>query len=210
MNRSGWGAAIAALTLAVACGRGPRDIERSNGAGDTGGTPVADGASGPGDERPAGDRDPSPGDADPARNGGPRCEGLVTLRLRGANAGAIETFDVQMGGLDFRTPGAVLSSAGGAPPALSLAGVESQRLVVLRVPAAGTVEATLRPSRVHACAASRCQDLDLCTAPIDFRFDLEKVNPERCHVVLQLDLARSLQPLPGGDAAFLPQLSVHY
>ncbi|HET8538903.1 MAG TPA: hypothetical protein VFL83_03420 [Anaeromyxobacter sp.] len=187
MRRASSLAAIAAF--AIACGR-DGDVTRR----DVREPPADDGGDG------------APGGGDPQ---GPACRGLVTVRLRGVDQGALATFDVALAALDVEANGATLPPRWSASGTLALAGVESRKLAVLASTPGETVEVTLRLAGIHACDGARCLDLDLCTAPISFRFDPDRVSPERCHVVLHLDLADSVQPL-GDGVAFLPRFSVHY
>jgi hypothetical protein len=133
----------------------------------------------------------------------------VTVRLRGVDEGALGTFDVDLASLDVTVKGAPLAPRWTAAGTLPLVGADSYRLAIVDGTPGDTTEVTLGLGRVHACDATGCHDLDLCTAPISFRFETDKVSPDRCHVVLHLDLAKSVQPLAEG-AAFLPRFSVHY
>ncbi len=175
---------VAIAAFAIACGR--------NGSGN-------------------GERASAPPDGATGGGGatGPACDGYVTVRLRGVDPGALGTFDVDLAAIEATVDGAPIAPHWSAWGPLSVAGVESNRLAVLRSTPGETVDFTVRLERVHVCDATRCADVDLCTAPLAFRFDTDKVSPERCHVVLHLDLARSVEPNDGG-LAFLPTYSVHY
>ncbi len=191
MFRRSWLAAAAAL--AVACGRDGSVAKKSA------------------DVPPAGGTTPVP--ADPAPGGTPAgiaCKGLVTVFVLGVDGGTIGTFDVDLAGLELTSKGAAVAPKWSTSGTLSLAGVGASQLAVVESTADETTEVTLRLGRIHVCEGSRCADLDLCTEPISFRVDADKVSPERCHAVLHLDLEKSIQALPGGGEAFLPRFSVHY
>ncbi len=190
MRGTTWLAALA--VAAVACGRGgvaARPSAPNVAQGDTG--------------------SPQAGPSGSGAQGAVPCEGGVTLAVRGVDRGALTTFKMDLTGVAMTGAGAALTpdwSAAGT--ALSLTGSEPPELAALKR-VAGPVDVTVSIGNVRACQGDACTDLDTCTAPITFQYDVDKADPNGCHVFLQLDLAGSVQPLAGGQA-FLPRFSVKY
>lgn len=141
----------------------------------------------------------------------PPCGGFVTLRLRGTNLGSLSALTVETGALAVtageplevlqqRTLPVELFADGGAP-----------RLGVVRPPA-GLVTVSIPIVSATAAGEQVQGPLDACVAPLEFTFDPARVDPARCHVVVELDVARSALPAAteGGSAFLLPQLKVVY
>jgi hypothetical protein len=182
MGRTGWLAAAVAA-LALACGRGGTSAPTAahgNGGNNTG------------------------------AHGDVPCDGSVTLVVRGVNPGGFTTFNLDLAGVTLTSGGTALTpdwSAAGRT--LSLAGTETPELAALKR-VAGPVDVTVSFGNVQVCSAQGCTTLDTCTAPITFRYDVDKAVPDGCHVFLQVDLASSVQPLAAGGQTFLPNFSVKY
>ncbi len=188
MSRTGWLAAgIAAL--AMACGRGGVNAAAPTTARDPATPPTGTGTTG----------------APPAN----ACDGSVTLVVRGVDAGALTTFKMDLTGVTLTSGGTALTpdwSAAGTT--LSLAGTETPELAALKR-VAGPVDVTVSFGNVQVCEGGTCSNIDTCTAPITFRYDVDQADPNGCHVFLQLDLAASVQAMNGGQT-FLPNFSVKY
>ena len=135
------------------------------------------------------------------------CNGKLAVRLAGVNAGATQELDLRLAGV------ALQGRTGALTPEFTRSGVLSMpgddRLAMLKMPT-GEVDVTVRLDHVGLCAGGTCTDLTLCASPIQFQFDAAKVSPNRCHVVLHLDVANSVQSGPNGALVFQPRLSVHY
>jgi len=191
MARVGWAlAAFLAATL-VACG-GSDGTQRDgvhDGPGDSGGGPPP----------PA----PPIGGAE-----GEGCGGEVTLRLRGVAAGDLAAFALTLGSVEA-SAGAPLPLAQPLPPgAIDLVRDHAYRLGVVTPPAGASAVQVTVP--VVAASAAGLDGIDVCTPPITFAFDPSRVDPSRCHAVVELDLARSLQAGAPGGAALLPHFTVRY
>jgi hypothetical protein len=61
----------------------------------------------------------------------------------------------------------------------------------------------------QVCEGDRCSEVEPCGAPLITTFDPAKVRADNCHVVVELDLARSIQAGPRGLATLL-QYRLHY
>jgi hypothetical protein len=137
----------------------------------------------------------------------------VTVRLLGTNAGiGISALEVEPGPLEV-TSGATLVVTGATAGALDLAQPQAYRLGIVTPPAGATAAtAVIRISAAHVAGTLLTGDLDVCTGPIAFTFDPARVDPRRCHVVVELDVARSVQPAlgAGGSPFLLPQFKVVY
>jgi hypothetical protein len=180
---------VTVAVAAIACGRG----------GTSAGATAPDVAQGNG-----GKPQPGTGPTLPAA-----CEGAVTLVVRGANAGSLTTFKLDLTGVTLTSGGTALApdwSAAGTT--LSLAGAETPELAAVKR-VAGPVDVTVSVANVQVCDGGSCSSLDSCTAPITFRYDVDRADPNGCHVFLQLDLAGSVQPTAAGQT-FLPRFSVKY
>ena len=180
-----WQALVIGTALALACGSGgPAGSSRST--IDAQGNTTGGGG--------GGNNDPVP------------CNGKLTVRLAGVNAGAQE--------LDLRLAGVALQGGSGAlAPEFTRSGVLAapgdDSLAVVKMPT-GQVDVTVRLDRVSLCSGGACTDLTSCTSPIQFQFDAAKVSPNRYHVVAHLDVANSVQSGPNGALLFQPRFSVHY
>ncbi len=172
-----------AAALAIACGRGGTGAQA--GADRTGG----DGA----------------GAAQPAST----CGGEFGLFARGVDGDGFTTFDLDVSSLEAKgVDGLAVGASSAASGPISLAGGATPMLATIPR-TTGSVDVTVRVCGVHVCGGGSCQDLDTCTAPIGFRYDVEKVIASGCKIFLQLDLAGSVQPAASG-AAFLPRFSLKY
>ncbi len=180
--RRTWGAALAAIV--AACGQGSRTQRELQSV-----PPVQGGGNG----QPA---------AAP-------CTGGVTVHLDGIDPGDVTSLEVGVASVAFTGAGFLpLQADSTASGALDVAAA-CQDLAVLALPQAGPVHGTISLGTTHACVGGSCFDLDACTKPIAFQFDPAKVSPERCDVVVSLDLARSVYAA-GDVRAFLPHFLVHY
>lgn len=181
-----WLATLAVATMA--CGRGggspPVASNRSTGGGQTGA-----GSTGVQGDRP--------------------CDGSVTLVVRGVDAGSLTSFMLDLASVTLTADGVALRpdwSAAGTT--LSLAGSETPMLAAVKR-VAGPVDVAVTFGNVLACTTAGCTTLDTCTAPITFRYDVDRAVPDGCHVFLELDLAASVQPT-SSRPAFLPRFSAKY
>jgi hypothetical protein len=143
----------------------------------------------------------------------PGCDGHVTVRLLGTNVGVdLSALHVEPGALQV-TSGAALVVTGATAGALDLAQPQAYRLGIVTPPDGATAATAVLPiSAAHAAGTLVTGDLDVCTGPIEFTFDPARVDPRRCHVVVELDVARSVQPAlgAGGSPFLLPQFKVVY
>lgn len=142
------------------------------------------------------------------------CNGNVTLRLLGKNVGVgVSALRLQPGTLQV-TAGAPLVVNGAAAGPLDLALEQAHRLGIVSPPAAArAVKAVLPITAAQVAGAALTGDLDVCTTgPIEFTFDPGLVRPPGCHVVVELDVARSVEPAlgDGGSPFLLPQFKVVY
>lgn len=135
------------------------------------------------------------------------CGGEVTVRLRGVGAGALGTFQLSLGPVEARAA-VPLTLADALPPGpIDLVLDHAYRLGIVTPPAgASSVHVTVPLVAASAALAP----VDVCTAPIEFTFDPSRVDPDRCHVVVELDLGRSIQADAPGGVALLPQFTVRY
>ncbi len=169
--------------FAIACGRGATGAQ--GGADRAGG----EGAGGP-----------APGST---------CDGPLSLLARGVDGGDLTTFDLDVSSIEARgSDGLAVGPLGSASGAISLAGGATPLLATFPR-TAGAVDVTVHLCGVHVCGGGSCRDLDVCTAPIGFRYDVDQAIASGCKVFVQLDLAGSVQPLAAG-AAFLPRFSLKY
>lgn len=179
-----------------------------DGTGDGGGTETGGGA--------ADEGEPGTGGGDEGGNEtvtDPGCDGHVTVRLLGTNVGVdLTALHVEPGPLQV-TSGAALVVTGATAGALDLAQPQAYRLGIVAPPGGATAATAVLPiSAAHAAGTLVTGDLDVCTGPIEFTFDPARVDPRRCHVVVELDVARSVQPAlgAGGSPFLLPQFKVVY
>jgi hypothetical protein len=178
---------------------------------------LACGSSGNGGKsQPAPGNGPDPGgDGTGEENGtvDPSCGGHVTVRLLGTNAGTgISALSVEPGALEV-TSGSALVVTGATAGALDLVQAQAYRLGIVTPPAGATAATAVFPiTAAHVAGTALTGDLEVCTAPVEFTFDPARVRPPACHVVVELDLARSVHPAlcAGGSPFLLPQFRVVY
>jgi hypothetical protein len=163
---------------------------------------------------PTGDGTGDGGGGDGGTTADPTCNGDVTLRLLGRNVGVgVSALRIQTGALQV-TAGAPLVVNGADTGPLDLALEHAHRLGIVSPPAAArAVKAVLPISAAQVAGTALTGDLDVCTtSPIEFTFDPGLVRPPACHVVVELDVARSVQAAlgDGGSPFLLPQFKVVY
>ncbi len=192
MKRTLWAATCVAAAIACGRGGGARTASADRpGGGDTGSNaPSTTGTGGGGSQV------------------GVACDGTVTVVVRGVDAGDLGAFDLDVAAPQAKVGGTAVTPDHSASGTLSLGGGATPELLAMKR-SHDPVDVTLAVGRVHVCKGTSCSDLDLCTSPITFTFDVDKVVPDGCHVFLDLDLAGSVQPTSGGQA-FLPRFSVKY
>ena len=200
-----WKVILAALPLALACGRGePAGTSRPQaGAGGTGPSSNDGGGGSPGTA--GGGGSPSTGGGS---NAAVPCNGNLILRIAANDLGSLQSLDLGLAGIALQGPSGALTPDFTRTGQISLPAM-NDRLAVLKMPT-GDVDVAVQLDTAHACSGARCTDLDLCTSPLAFHLDVSKVSMQRCQVVLLLDVANSLQSGPGGSVHFLPRYSVHY
>lgn len=140
------------------------------------------------------------------------CPDGVQIMVRGTDAGAFEHFFVTAAGLEVSTgAGATIPVTLEAAGPLDLTTSNHAFAVGTAAIPAGTsaIVATLPFATVQANLASGSALLDLCTAPLRIAFSAGQVDPTRCHVVVHLDLARSVG-MQGSGGAFLPNFTVRF
>lgn len=187
----------AAATLALACGSGS----------DSPAPAVID---------DGGPIDPGNGNGDPGDGNGtpPRaCNGEVTLRIRGVDPGPVTAFHLAVSGASFALEGAAPVDGLGAQT-LDLLSEQAWRLGTLPYPEGATLAiATVGLAGGHATTTLGEVAFGACLAPLRIPIDLSNVHPDRCHVVIHLDLAGSVVASAGtgaGGATFIPNLAVFY
>ncbi len=185
MRRTRWAATAMAAAVSMACGRGSSVSNRSASMPDPAGSATGAGS-----------------------QGGTRCDGSVTVVIRGVDAGGLAKFDVDIASLAATVDGGAVSTGWSASGTLALGGAATPELFAMARSHA-PVDVTLALGKVHVCDGQGCSDVDVCGAPITFRFDVDKAVPDGCHVFLELDLASSVQPT-GAGKTFLPTFSVKY
>src|SRR5438309_3679030 len=211
-----WKVILAALPLALACGRGePAGTSRPQaGAGGTGPSSNDGGGGSPNTDNGAGG---APGTAgggggSPSTGGGSNaavpCNGTLILRIAVNDLGSLQSLDLGLAGITLQGTSGALAADFTRTGQISLPAM-NDRLAVLKMPT-GDVDVAVQLDTAHACSGARCTDLDLCTSPLAFHLDVSKVSMQRCQDVLLLDVANSLQSGPGGSLHFLPRYSVHY
>jgi hypothetical protein len=201
--------AAALVAVSLACGSSEDGGGSMTTAGPEDGATVPAPA-GDGTENGGGDG----GGGGDAGTANPTCDGNVTLRLLGRNVGVgVSALRIQTGALQV-TSGASLVVTGAAAGPFDLALEHAHRLGIVSPPAAArVVKAVLPISAAHVAGSTLTGDLDVCTTgPIEFTFDPGRVRPPACHVVVELDVARSVQGAlgDGGSPFLLPQFKVVY
>lgn len=207
--RRGWmGAAVAALALA--CGGG----EKSGGEGpkaplrDAGVAPETPTGGNAGGIVPTGVPVTTPAPVD--------CDGRVSLLVKGVrptpspySSFRIDIDDIAAEPITGTTSLTVQDPASGIRELVRDGAVT---VGSIQIPDGFTdlVRVRVTLSQVSIEGGSVDADLDIETAPLTFYVDPAAVAPGRCHAVLHLDLARSIEPdLPSG-LLFLPRYSLHY
>ena len=200
-----WKVILAALPLALACGRGePAGTSRPQaGAGGTGPSSNDGGGGSPGTA--GGGGSPSTGGGS---NAAVPCNGTLILRIAVNDLGSLQSLDLGLAGITLQGTSGALAADFTRTGQISLPAM-NDRLAVLKMPT-GDVDVAVQLDTARACSGPRCTDLDLCTSPLAFHLDVSKVSMQRCQVVLLLDVANSLQSGPDGSLHFLPRYSVHY
>src|SRR5438874_1143630 len=201
-----WKVILAALPLALACGRGePAGTSKPQaGAGGTGPSSNDGGGGSPGTAG-GGGGSPSTGGGS---NAAVPCNGTLILRIAVNDLGSLQSLDLGLAGITLQGTSGALTPDFTRTGQISLPAM-NDRLAVLKMPT-GDVDVAVQLDTARACTGARCTDLDLCTSPLAFHLDVSKVSMQRCQVVLLLDVANSLQSGPGGSVHFLPRYSVHY
>ncbi len=195
MTRGVWLSALCALALA-ACGR------ESAGTGTNGDAGTKDGAAAGGGTGGGGDAGGGAG-----ASGGP-CE-RIALRLRGVGDTAVTQLDARVAAVEVRSGGTVLALANPSLGMVNLLASGARLLGTVALPQGATAfDFTVTLSGVSATSDGQELALDPCGATVTFPFRLEQLSRDRCHVVLHVDRARSLSL--GVDAAFLPNVSLHF
>lgn len=191
--RYGWAWALALASMLVACGDGGDAV--GSGSGGTPGDPPS------GD--PPGGGGGGGGGGDPALP----CSGLVMIRLRGSDPGALTGLRLGTGVLAASADGALVVSRPGSG-SYELVGTDAHPLGQVAPAGAGSVDVRLPLVSASAAWGGAGEDVTVCTPPLEFTFRPAAVDPERCHVVVELDLSRSV--LRGATATLLPQFKVVY
>jgi hypothetical protein len=135
------------------------------------------------------------------------------VRLLGVAPGTISAASVETSALQVATSGGPLTVASPAKEPFDLVLPWAYRLGIVLPPKDATrVSVSFGITAASVTTPAGTTALDVCTAPITFDFDPARVNPANCHVVVELDLARSMLPPPvqGGSAFLLPQFKVVY
>ncbi|WP_242338898.1 MULTISPECIES: hypothetical protein [Anaeromyxobacter] len=128
-----------------------------------------------------------------------RCGGAASLWIAAAHTGLVASFRVGV------------RAAGAPAAAFDLAAGDGFRVGDVPLPASGPVTATLAIESARVAGGALSGELDVCAAPLSFTFDADEVDAGRCRLVIQLDLARSLQRDPSTGALLLvPQASLHF
>lgn len=143
---------------------------------------------------------PPPATPDPAVP----CGGAVTVRLKGSGVPAGRTVRLQVSRVALLQVADVLqpSFVGIGEAVFPVAG--TYRMAVVPAPPPGReVVVQLHLAGGQVCEGDRCTPLQPCGAPLITVFDPAKVRADNCHVVIDLDLARSIQPVHGGLATLL-------
>jgi hypothetical protein len=184
MDRWAW--AVAAALLA-ACGNGPAH----SAAGRTDGGNGNDGVPGPG-------------------SGTAPCNGQFTVFVAATDPGDVQQLDLLPAGVDLAGSGGAIQPTFVATNVVSFPAPGAFQIAVAPVPAGGgTVDVAIRLANVNVTEGGSTTSVDLCSAPLSFRFDTSRISPTSCHVVAILDLARSVAAGPSGPV-FLPNYTIHY
>lgn len=185
-------AAAAALALACGSDRGSPSVIVNDGAPvdpGGGGDPIGDGVA------------PRP------------CNGQVTLRLLGVEAGPLTAFHLAVAAASFALDGGAPVTGLGAQT-LDLLSAQAWRLGTFSYPeGARAALATVELAGGHATTAEGEVAFGQCLAPLRIPIDLSKVHPDRCHAVIHLDLTRSVVASAGTGApgpTFMPNLALFY
>jgi hypothetical protein len=141
------------------------------------------------------------------------CPDGVTLRVAGVDPGAVTSLALSVGGVDaaYEEGGLPISVTGLDASPHDLLAASSSAIGVLHLGAQlwPYARISLTFSGGSAVLGEACGDLDLCTGPLTFHLDPGLVKPDRCHVVVTLDVGRSVAATAGG-LVFLPQFRVVY
>src|SRR5437868_3302331 len=201
-----WKVILAALPLALACGRGePAGTSRPQAGAGGSGPSSNDGGGGSPSTDNGGGGSPSTGGGS---NAAVPCNGNLILRIAANDLGSLQSLDLGLAGIALQGTSGAIAADFTRTGQISLPAI-NDRLAVLKMPT-GDVDVAVQLDTAHACSGARCTDLDLCTSPLAFHLDVSKVSMQRCQVVLLLDVANSLQSGPDGSLHFLPRYSVHY
>jgi hypothetical protein len=139
------------------------------------------------------------------------CPDGVRIMIRGTNAAAFQHFYVTAAGLEVGSGGTAIPVALDAGGPLDLTAADNAFAIGTAAIPAGTspIVATLPLATVQANLPGGRALLDLCTAPLRITFSADQVDATRCHVVVHLDLARSVGA-QGSGGAFLPNFTVKF
>lgn len=195
MSRWKW-VVLAAL---VSCGRATSD----SGARVTG----SGGTTSPGD---ATGSDASGKDGPDAGSSAAPCHGEFTVFLAATNPGEGQRLDLTIAGVDLVGSDGTIEPTFASSETFSFPSAGAFRVALAPIPAVGGfIDASIRLADILAVETGGDTHPDLCSGPLSFRFDAGKISPESCHVVLILDLAKSIAAGPSGPV-FLPSFSIHY
>lgn len=139
----------------------------------------------------------------------PDCGGLVTVRLRGADATGSGDRAVEVGAVTAEVEGAALQVRNVRTGLLDVTSDQAYALGNVVMPE-GTAQVDVRIPVLGGRVGD--ETADGCTGPIVFRLDPALVDAARCHVVVQLDpwsfsaVATAAKPLP----VIVPAFTVRY
>lgn len=171
-----------ALALAAGCGKGDPALQ-----------------SGPPPTIPLDPPDaPPPPPADPAVP----CDGLVTVRLEGSGVPAGQTVRLGVSRVTVIADGALVESRFAATGDVVFPVAGAYRLAVVRAPP-HEASVTVLFTGGQVCDGGGCKAIASCGAPLVAVFDGARVRAGVCHVVLDLDLGRSILPAGDGFATLL-------
>jgi hypothetical protein len=143
------------------------------------------------------------------------CDGKVWLRVRGVNPGAVTAFRLDVASVTVTADGAPLESLLPFTRSVDLLADGAFDVAVVRPPA-GTLELEARVELLGgagAMADGAGVAFGSCPAPLVFRAQISKVDADRCHAVVHVDVARSIgEQLEAGGSVwtFAPSFSMHY